>query len=253
MKKPKPRWPGDGLLGELSDFAVARDGQSVRVPMLWMDSSMAGHRNGYALLTDEQVAKRQEARSAYVRDLSSAWRLDAKRKKPDDEDEDDDVEDRGRGRRRSNDRAIADARAAARASYDSMCARLQQGWRTPFSDGVEPSGRTRPGFDPREPGGETDPDRAAAMESQIERWKGLNAATPGSVSSGPGSGASVRQVEIDLEKRRQATAAAYSAKISESWKNPAAARPPQTANIGAGPRAVVQRVGADPARAVGVE
>jgi hypothetical protein len=35
---------------------------------------IGSHRNGFVALTDEQVAKRQEARDGYVRRLESAWR-----------------------------------------------------------------------------------------------------------------------------------------------------------------------------------
>jgi hypothetical protein len=62
----------------------------------------------------------------YIRDLNSAWKMDARRKKPDpdpDEDDDEETEDSRRNR------GVADAQRVRDAAYQKMCARLQNAWR----------------------------------------------------------------------------------------------------------------------------
>jgi hypothetical protein len=252
MKKPKPRWPGDAYLGELSDFEVARDGETVRQRMLLMDSAAKPEppvwRSGFALLSDAEVAARQAARQGMIDRAQNAWRMDARKKPPPDDDDDDgeDTEDARRDRRARVEQnvpvakpvvhgEVADARAA-RARY---VARLEDAWRKPFRDGVQPSGHTRPGFDPREPSGVTDPGAAAAINRQVAVTRGATAPTPQSVSAGPGSGASIREAEIAVAKSRQATAAAYSAKLSEAWKTAPGVAPIKSRISGIGPRSVV--------------
>jgi hypothetical protein len=116
------------------DDPVIEDGGNVRVPIFTCDS-LAGYRAGWvAPLTDAQVAERQAAldeRQRMVDRAVEAWRnpIDTRRRKPDpDEDDDDDDKPNDCG---SGNKVSTDARAAARASYDAMCDRLQQAWRTP--------------------------------------------------------------------------------------------------------------------------
>jgi hypothetical protein len=52
---------------------MARDGETVRTPMMIMDSA-CGHRPGFVQLTDELIAKRWEARDAMIRRAEQAWR-----------------------------------------------------------------------------------------------------------------------------------------------------------------------------------
>jgi hypothetical protein len=125
------------------DDDEVEDGREVRVPLMMCDSRPR-HWPGYATpLTDAEVADRlafhqpgfrtadQASKSTNFVDLdaardaarlarqemidraNSAWRTDARRKKPDDDeddDEDEDALDRERNRR-SDDRSTADARA----------------------------------------------------------------------------------------------------------------------------------------------
>jgi hypothetical protein len=184
MKKAR-RWAGDALL--IGDDEI-EDGRSVRVPMLLMDAAKAGPwRSGYALLSDAEVAKRQEARSAWIGRMSDAWRGPQR------------TFDVTRPVTVDRSVPVRDARAAARASYDAMVTRLGNAWRTPFGDGVQPSGHTRPGIDPREPSGVTDPDAAAAIEATAERTKG-------------------KVTEADVERDRQARHRAYAGRLENAWK-----------------------------------
>jgi hypothetical protein len=118
---------------------VVRDGESLRTPMVLMDADgMAGHRPGYAALTDEQVAQRRAARQRMIDRATSAWRgpQDAKKRRPPDEDADDDeADDRGRSR---------DARDAARVARQRMIDRATNAWRTPARDVAMPSLHTPP-------------------------------------------------------------------------------------------------------------
>jgi hypothetical protein len=130
---------------------------------------------------------------------------------------------------RSNDRAIADARAAATRSYDAMVTRLGEAWRTPICDFAEPDQRSYPSEWQRHmrnepPPGSTpdnDPYAAAGEEARIEATRGqAKRQAPRSVSAGPGSGASIREAEISVEKRRQAQHADFTARLENAWRSP---------------------------------
>jgi hypothetical protein len=207
------RWPGDAALRVVGD-EVARDGETIRTRLMLMDSATNATpwRSGYAMLTDAQVAARQAARQGMIDRATNAWRMDT-----DNRDRRAAVNQNGSVARPIVHGAVADARAAVNDARSRYVARLQDAWKRPvsFRDGVQPSGHTRPGFDPREPSGVTDPDAAASIERQVEVTRGALASTPRSVSAGSGASV-VREAEISVEKRRQAQQAAYSAKLSEA-------------------------------------
>jgi hypothetical protein len=192
---------------DLDDFMVP-DGGSVKVRMATMDSTQrriaeifAGHRPGFAQLTDAQIAQRARVRDAWIKQLNDAWRTDARKKRNDDDENDDEDEN-------SNDRArrrgAADARMAAR---DAYVKRLTNAWRTPARD--YENARISPPTDPGDPNenlvrqhistetnaaaqarrdriwedyknnlgnawkqGSTDPAAATAIEQQAEQWRG---------------------------------------------------------------------------------
>jgi hypothetical protein len=119
----------------------------------------------------------------------------------------DDDEDEGVGaslERVGDARSIADGRKAARASYGAMVVRLGNAWRTPFGDGVQPSGHTRPGVDPREPSGVTDPDAAQEVEAVVERTRGKR---------GP-------VTEADVERFRRSQDAKNRQRLANAWRRP---------------------------------
>jgi hypothetical protein len=113
MAKVKIKWRNqhDGYLVE-NDGDVAKDGETVHTRMMMFDS-MSGRRPGYATLTDEMIAKRQEARQGMIDRATSAWRMDAKRKPPDDDEDPDNDDDQDEQDARSR-----DARRFARRSQE---------------------------------------------------------------------------------------------------------------------------------------
>jgi hypothetical protein len=126
---------------------VCKDGRSTRVPVMLMDSlqrlvaqkrwpvlsdvNLDDHRPHHPELSPELRGFRAATRSEYVAGLQDAWRSPAQRAKSD-------AVDRARD--------PAEARAAATASYHSMCARLQDAWRRPpiYQDRAEPDLNSRP-------------------------------------------------------------------------------------------------------------
>jgi hypothetical protein len=105
---------------------IIPDGATLRVPLLLHDNArrLADHQPGYRGVTDAAV---RAERARWIKQISDAWRMDARRKKPPDDDDDDDDELNNNNDRRR--RGAADARAAATASYHQMCARLRDSWR----------------------------------------------------------------------------------------------------------------------------
>jgi hypothetical protein len=188
MKKAR-RWPGDALV---VGYDEARDGERVRVPMLLMDGATPW-RPGYAMLSDTEVAKRQEARSAWIGRMCDAWRGQKVSE----------TETFPMADQRRDDRSIADARKGATAAYHRMVTRLGNAWRTPVGDGVEPSGHTRPGIDPREPSGVTDPDAAERTEATLERTRGKR---------GP-------VTEADVERFRLRQDAKNRQRLANAWRH----------------------------------
>jgi hypothetical protein len=95
---------------------------------------MDGHRSGYwvAPLTTDQIAARRAAldsRQRLIDETASAWKMDKRRKPPDDDpddpdDPDEDQEDSRRG-------SLADARALRDAARSEYVRRLQIDWRRP--------------------------------------------------------------------------------------------------------------------------
>src|SRR6516162_3586277 len=95
------------------------------------------HRPGYRTVahvskqtvSDLDAARDRAAssRAAWIEEMSDAWKMDKRKPPPDDDENGDDDED---NLRRENQDA-RDPRAAARASYDAMCERIQNAWRTP--------------------------------------------------------------------------------------------------------------------------
>lgn len=71
---------------EDDDDQIARDGQTIRVPLMLMDSVQkavasstvtndgAGHRPGYAVITDAMVKDRLKLYDAYIARVTSAWK-----------------------------------------------------------------------------------------------------------------------------------------------------------------------------------
>jgi hypothetical protein len=90
------------------------------------------------------------------------------------------------------------------------------------------------------PGSTPDPYAAFGEEVRIEATRGqAKRQTPRSVSAGPGSGASIREAEISVEKRRQAQQAEYAQQLENAWKNPPGARPVKSAILAGGPKGMV--------------
>jgi hypothetical protein len=179
---------------------IVPDGGTVKTRMLVMDA----HRPGYVELSDEQIAKRQDARQEMIDRATSAWRMDAKRKKPPPDDDD------GLSTVDKQSRATADARADARASYDSMCARLRDSWKT--------SSESRNLFsrDAAEPDLSTPP-------SELMRRH----------TSDPNDPA-------DVQARRDKAYRGYTTALSEAWRSGPGAAPAEHAIVGAGPKSVVE-------------
>jgi hypothetical protein len=196
-----------------------RDGQSVRVPLQLCDSRQRAvlakfglseterqsafdadsHRPHFPPMSDQLLEFRAQTRSRFVQDLSNAWRGPARK----------DVPARNTF---PNDRAVkSDARAAATAAYDAMCARLQNAWCTPHRDAAEPdSGSTLAQWQahsrgplPGQAGEQLDPSAASAVEKQLESWQGRDLA----------------ELARDVEKRRAAAHAEFSSQLQNAWKS----------------------------------
>jgi hypothetical protein len=193
----KIKWTNqhDGHL--VPDDEVVEDGDTVHVLLMLCDS-MAGRRPGYAQPTDEQIVQRRAPRDRYIRDLSSAWRMDS-RKSPDpddDPDEDDDNDNNnnndGRGgarlRRRNSDDAQVAARKATTLAYDQMVKRAENAWRQPVGP-VRDNG---------------EPDMSSSAETMRHHLR--------------------TEPDEDVQARRDAAWAQYRDQLANAWKtNPSAA------------------------------
>jgi hypothetical protein len=140
---------------DLDDDDIVPDGGVVHVPLLLHDARrLADHQPGYRLRDAAQRDAVQRARSVWIKQMTDAWKTDARRRRDDDDDGDDDEPDNhDNNDRRSRRKVAADARAATKASYYQMVRRLQDAWRTP-RDGAEPDVAEkliRPAPDPSDP------------------------------------------------------------------------------------------------------
>jgi hypothetical protein len=132
------------------DDDIVADGESVRVPMMVMDA-MAGHRQGYVEMTDEQIAMRARARSRWIAEMCDAWRgpLDARRRRKRRDDDDEPMRPMGSSGQGRTDpdkigQSALDARRVANSAYSEMCRKLQDSWRSPPSrDAHEPDASER--------------------------------------------------------------------------------------------------------------
>lgn len=152
--------------------------------------AMAGRKRGYLPLADADAALRQQSRAGMIDRLQSAWRnfpADAgKKPPPDDDDDEDDTDDCGPGmgskrRKRAANadaavRSLSDARRAARAAHDAMCARLRDAWRAQPGDASQPDyGSRLPELERHlrgQPSGAADPGIATAVEQRLETERG---------------------------------------------------------------------------------
>jgi hypothetical protein len=223
---------------------VARDGESISIPVLMCDSlagyrrgyvspaQLTGHQPGFVALSDAQIAERRRARDAWVRNLSDAWRGDARRKKPPDDDDenggDDDDETNNEDRRS---RSASDARAAATRSYDAMVRRLSNAWRGPGRDAAQPDlGSTAEELMRRGTEGRTDPNAATEIEQRLEieraqrrrdlssAWQQSNPTRSWERDPVGNPGASVAAQAEGLERDRQQIHAEFSERLSNAWK-----------------------------------
>jgi hypothetical protein len=196
----------DAVIRIVADDEV-EDGRSVRTPLYLMDAvRFEDHQPHFVRAVDAAVrdarAAARDARDEMIGRAENAWRtpLDARRKPPDDDDDDDDDE---RERRSDDARSVADARAAATAAYDAMCARLRDAWRTPARDFAEPDLGTRP-------------------EDLLLMRRHLRT-----------------EPDDDAQARRDRAYRDYTTALSEAWKNPPGVTRAENAIVGAGPRSMV--------------
>jgi hypothetical protein len=105
---PRIKWDANGRDGKwVDDGYVAKDGETIRTPMFLQDSNRTQLRDtfaldgadlgqfhpGYRVLGDAQRAAVRNARDRWIADMSSAWKMDARKRKPPDDDEDEDNND----------------------------------------------------------------------------------------------------------------------------------------------------------------
>jgi hypothetical protein len=182
------------------DDEIAKDGEVVRTPMMLFDAATGARRPGYATLSDQQLADRNAARREFIDRAEQAWRgpgkvaafqsgtlPDARRKRPPDDDEDNDDEpDFGASveKDKARDAYVESLRDAWRSKLTSEPPRPNA--RPPTRDASKPPDRsTRPDEAEREKEyakrkadlenawrGATNPQRAPAVERQLEQWKG---------------------------------------------------------------------------------
>jgi hypothetical protein len=229
-----------------------RDGETLHVRMSMMDSArpvfdVSMHQPGFRCDNDAYLrayrrycrdaglpshrvsdAAVRDARSAWIADMTAAWKTDARKRKrlpdpdelPDPGDDDDEPGEplgsegqylrQFRSRRKIGQTALpfeshADARSVAR---DEYVRKLCDAWRTPVGDAAQPDLGSRP-EDPRAPSGVTDPDRAASIEERAERARG--------------------RIWDDYRKR-----------LENAWRSPGHA--PQSAHVGPGPASTIAGV-----------
>jgi hypothetical protein len=171
--------------------SMARDGETVRTRMILMDS-LAGYRPGYVQLTDDQIAKRREARREMVDRAIAAWRAPGC-------DEGDAIFPLARDA----------ARAAARDARQQMIDRVASAWRT----------------DPSAAGG-------VESRLERERGRGATSAHPATwreeppdvvtavtvpTATAPNKGAG--DLEAEVERRRAAEHAAFAERLQNAWKS----------------------------------
>jgi hypothetical protein len=231
-----------------ADDLVA-DGERMRVPLALMDGggdrprdALAGRRPGYATPDADQVTMRKTSRAEMIRASQDAW-MDARRKKPPpdpdpdpDPDEDDDDDDVTHAWEPEFD--ARDARACARRSYDAMCARLRDGWRTP------------PTQDFAQPDQSTTPAELALLRRRPLPHDDPEGSLRNHLSTGPGP----IYAEPDAQKRRDAAWQGYTSSLSEAWKTPRHALVSTSTILGAGPIEKAMEPGrADPGAASRIE
>jgi hypothetical protein len=205
-----------------SDEEIARDGEVVRTPMLIMDHRPHFVAADAASRDDACAVEARDARAAMIDRAKNAWRMDtdARKKKPPRDPDDDDDDDDGETMYVAEPGFAVDARdarASATAEYRRMCARLQDGWRTPARDATQPNLGNRP-------------------EELMRRHTRT-------------------EPDDDAQARRDKTYRDYTVALSEAWKNPPGAIRPQATKVARAPSAFVAAVESpDPAvRAAQIE
>jgi hypothetical protein len=191
---------------DLDDYEVP-PGTTVRTPMLLQDSRrFADHQPGYRGVTDAAV---RSQRARWIKQMTDAWRTDARRKPPpdDDDDDDDDEPDINNDRLR---RSAADARGA----YYQMVQKLRDAWR--MSPGVARAERSIVGAGPR--------------SMVVERsGKTANGGEPDAATQllrGPTPERRPAESHASIEARRTAQWNTYRANLENAWRgqtNPSAA------------------------------
>jgi hypothetical protein len=227
--------------GRWIDDVVVDEGAEVRVPAMLMDGRPKGwvspltdaqvklldqHKTGFR--TIDQVTDRtglsdlktardgaRSAREDYLRDLNSAWKTDARRKRDDPDDDPDDPDDPAED---ALDREFGADRARAIRAREAYERRLRDAWRTPA-----PSLAAHPG----------------KLATELRRPNADTAERHAS-ASGPGPAATLSPGGVpdpdDPQKRRDAAWAEYSNSLSQAWKNGASRNAgPGPSVVGAGP------------------
>jgi hypothetical protein len=193
----------------IDDDEIVRDGQSVKVPMTIMDArrsvsfDAAAHQPGYRTdtasyleayrrscadvappsyrVSDAAVSDVRAARSAWIEDMTAAWKADARKKKPPDDDDDDD--DDGDEPISKSSRST-DPRTVAR---DAYVKHLTDAWkRTPVRDAAQPDLSTPPDDLMRRH--TSDPNDPAAAQARRDRvYANYRTSLSNAWRSGPGA------------------------------------------------------------------
>jgi hypothetical protein len=214
------------------------------VPITCCDS-LAGHRPGYWVrpLTDAQVAAfdarrrlrssqttrdlaavRDAARSRWLADLNSAWRMDAKRKPDPDDDDDDDDDD---------DRESPTDRAPARKARDAYVRWLSDQWRPPVVRNPDHGGTS------------------SGVRMMFSR--DVSGPGPAATLPAPAAGSAPKRPVPGDDDTREQQYAQRCRDLENAWKSPPGARAPQVVEVGPGIASHVAKVGANPSRAAGIE
>jgi hypothetical protein len=211
---------------------IVADGEQISVPLHLCDTARRDlvlgfgalaaadaaslHRPGFRRSADSaDLATRDAARSRWLADMNSAWRMDAKRRADPDEDDDEDDEAnlrhespstdvraparkaRDAYRRWLDDESGLDVRAPAIRARDRWVRSLQDAWRTPSRDAVEagpgpaatmPAPRAGPA--PKRPVPDTREQQYAQRCADLENaWRGPGPGAPGASLAVTGPGA----------------------------------------------------------------
>jgi hypothetical protein len=261
--------------GHWAPDSVAKDGETVRTPMMLFDSNkprvnltdtyaldgvdLDQFRPGFRTIGDAATRDLgRNARDAYVRDLQSAWKMDARKRKPDPEPDEPDEDENGDDD--EQDARKKDARGFARPSQENPHQSSQAqgshdrlgGQRHRIDDIRRPSIQARQEMIRslqdawKRPGGyQATPDPKERTTNAPRRNAGL--------STRDGGQPMADVTPSELQARKDKAYSDYCTSLSNAWKSPAGQVRPQSALVGPGTESHIEAASDPTQRAEAIE